>query len=66
MLFPVFGMFVTVDNLTLARTDYFIITKHIIINDISDIKYVPTFIAGKTNRTLIIIAKENEKVITQE
>jgi hypothetical protein len=62
ILFPAFGMFVSIDDRTLVRTDYFILKKQISINDISDIDYVPTFVAGKTNRTLTIIARENETV----
>jgi glucan phosphoethanolaminetransferase (alkaline phosphatase superfamily) len=59
MLFPVFGMFVTLENKRLSRTDYFFLRKSLSVDGIKDIEYKPTFIAGKINRTLTITANHD-------
>jgi hypothetical protein len=61
-LFPAFGMFVTFSGKRLCRIDYFILKKSLSVDDIVDIQYLPTFITGRTNRTLTITADRDDEI----
>jgi hypothetical protein len=64
MLVLAFGMFVTLENNVLCRTDYFFWKKRIIIDDIVQVSNPPTFGFGTTHRTLTITAKKEGKYET--
>lgn len=53
--YPAFGMFLTFDGKKLCRVDFFFIKKSFLIDQITDLKYTPTFITGPTYRTLNIV-----------
>lgn len=56
----IFGIFVTVDESKICRTDYFFWKKCVSIENIETIIFPATFVVGSENRTLTIIANEVE------
>ena len=56
-----YGTRLTLEDGVLSRTDYFFAKKSIAVEKISSINYQPTFILGKTNRSLYFFQEDRER-----